>query len=152
MHTDCPCQCEDCLPVWFHSRSICDTMPICCSVSDDNCSQKAATDETSMGCHRVSVIFQIKKTRSSKLLNVKQIPQYTMKLLHKPALFHLQPEDQSRHYPGRHRPQGFKPTCSLVFQQSLRKGAEKFMNSVLQISQPLGHCRSLCLWLHWKMH
>lgn len=120
-------------------------MPICCSVSDDNCSQKAATDETSMGCHRVSVIFQIKKTRSSKLLNVKQIPQYTMKLLHKPALFHLQPEDQSRHYPGRHRPQGFKPTCSLVFQQSLRKGAEKFMNSVLQISQPLGHCRSLCL-------
>lgn len=90
-------------------------MPICCSVSDDNCSQKTATNETSMGCDRVSVIFQRMKTRSSKLLNVNQIPQYTMKLLHKPALFALQPEDQSRHDPGRYRSQGFKPTCNLVF-------------------------------------
>lgn len=69
-------------------------------------------------------LFQRKKTRSSKLLNVNQIPQYTMKLLHKPALFNLQPEDQSRHYPGRHRPQGFKPTCNLVFQQS-EKGSRE---------------------------
>lgn len=62
------------LPVWFHSRSICDTMPIRCSISHDNCSQRAVTNETSMGSHRVSMIFGRKKTRSSKLLNVNQIP------------------------------------------------------------------------------
>lgn len=114
-------------------------MPICCSVSDDNCSQKAATNETSMGCHRVSMIFQRKKTRSSKLLNVNQIPQYTMKLLQTPALFDLRPEDQSKTSPG------ILAYLQPCFQQRMRKGAEKFMISILQISQPLGHCRSLCL-------
>lgn len=70
--------------------------------------QKAATNKTSTGCHRVSVIFQGEKTRTPNLLNANQIHQYTMKLIHKSEVFNLQSEDHSRYYPGRYRPQ-FRP-------------------------------------------
>lgn len=85
-----------------------------CSISDDNCSRKADANEMRMGCHTALVIFQGDKTRSSKLLNANQIPQYTMKVLHTPAVFNLQPEDHHRCYPGRYRPL-FRPTCKLFF-------------------------------------
>lgn len=71
------------------------------SISDDNCSQKAAANEKSVGCHRVSLIFQGDRTRSSKLLNANQITSLCIGVLHESAVFNLQPEDHSRYYPGR---------------------------------------------------
>lgn len=50
-----------------------------------------------------------------------------MKLLHKSAVFSLQPEDHSRYYSDRYRPQ-FRSTPKLVFTWSLRNAAEKVMN------------------------
>lgn len=105
MHTDCPCYYEFCLILFqeqlsYNANFIAAFLMII--------AQKAATNETSMGCHRVSVIFEGDKTRTPELLNANQIHQYTMKLIHKAVVFNLLSEHHSRYYPGRYRPQ-FRP-------------------------------------------
>jgi len=63
-----------------------------------------------MGCHQVSMIFQ--EFKNSSTLTKYSKTQWSNNT-HKSAVFSLQPEDHSRYYPGRYRPQ-FRPTCELA--------------------------------------